>query len=133
MRMETISVVEFFAGTNKVGEATDAPFGFMWSNVLAGDYALTASRDGSTTARRRFLRVTIISVTTNIPPVVAIMSPRLALDSQRPRTSLFPPMHPDADGRCNWCNFYEGTNKLGEVTTPPYSLVWSNVPRGEFC
>jgi hypothetical protein len=49
----TIIVVEFFAGTNKVGEATNAPFGLMWSNVLAGDYALTAhatDNDGATTS-----------------------------------------------------------------------------------
>lgn len=34
--------VEFFAGTNQVGEATSAPFKVTWTNVTTGNYTLTA-------------------------------------------------------------------------------------------
>jgi Bacterial Ig domain/Protein of unknown function (DUF642)/Divergent InlB B-repeat domain len=37
-----ISKVEFFQGTNKLGEALSSPFNFTWSNVTPGLYALTA-------------------------------------------------------------------------------------------
>src|SRR5690606_15862114 len=38
----TISLVEYFSGTEKIGEATSSPYGFTWGNVQAGEYAITA-------------------------------------------------------------------------------------------
>lgn len=37
-----VSKVEFFEGTNKLGEDTSAPYEFIWSNVAAGTYSLSA-------------------------------------------------------------------------------------------
>ena len=34
--------VEFYSGTNKIGEDTSAPYAFTWSNVPSGNYTLTA-------------------------------------------------------------------------------------------
>jgi hypothetical protein len=38
----TISKVEFFQGSTKLGEATTAPYSMVWSNVATGVYSLTA-------------------------------------------------------------------------------------------
>jgi len=38
----------------------------------------------------------------------------------------------DADGYISKVEFYQGTSKLGEDLTSPYSFVWNNVPAGEF-
>ncbi|MFL6255973.1 MAG: Ig-like domain-containing protein, partial [Pyrinomonadaceae bacterium] len=38
----SVTKVEFFAETMKLGEDTTAPFTFTWSNVAAGSYSLTA-------------------------------------------------------------------------------------------
>jgi hypothetical protein len=38
----TVSVVEFYEGTNKIGEATTAPYSMVWLNPLPGAYVLTA-------------------------------------------------------------------------------------------
>ncbi|MCY7351475.1 MAG: Ig-like domain-containing protein, partial [Cytophagaceae bacterium] len=38
----SVSKVEFFQGTTKLGEDLTAPYAFTWSNVAAGSYALTA-------------------------------------------------------------------------------------------
>lgn len=38
----TVTKVEFFAGTTLLGEATKAPYRVVWSQVPAGDYALSA-------------------------------------------------------------------------------------------
>lgn len=38
----TIAKVEFFRGTTKLGEALSAPYRFVWTNVAAGTYSLTA-------------------------------------------------------------------------------------------
>lgn len=37
-----ISKVEYFAGTQKIGESTSSPFSFNWQNVPEGVYAITA-------------------------------------------------------------------------------------------
>jgi alpha-tubulin suppressor-like RCC1 family protein len=38
----TVSKVEFFAGTNEVGEATSSPFTAIWSGAAVGAHSLTA-------------------------------------------------------------------------------------------
>ncbi|UYZ63125.1 carbohydrate-binding protein [Hymenobacter weizhouensis] len=38
----TVSKVEFFQGSTKLGEDTSAPFTYTWSGVAAGSYSLTA-------------------------------------------------------------------------------------------
>lgn len=38
----TIEIVEFFDGTNKIGEDTDAPFTFVWSGASVGSHEITA-------------------------------------------------------------------------------------------
>src|SRR6185436_9357178 len=37
---EGVTKVEFFAGTNKLGEISAAPFRFLWEDVLPGQYTL---------------------------------------------------------------------------------------------
>jgi len=37
-----IAKIEYFAGTNKLGESTTAPFNFDWKTVPTGDYSITA-------------------------------------------------------------------------------------------
>jgi hypothetical protein len=38
----TITKVEFFNGSSKIGEVTSVPFHFTWTNILAGTYNITA-------------------------------------------------------------------------------------------
>ncbi len=37
-----VTVVEYFAGENKIGQTMGGPFSFTWTNVPAGDHVLTA-------------------------------------------------------------------------------------------
>ncbi|HEY3307777.1 MAG TPA: Ig-like domain-containing protein, partial [Desulfuromonadaceae bacterium] len=57
----TISKVEFFSGTTLLGSATIAPYIFLWSEVPAGNYSLTAKATDSlgvvTTSRPIAIRV----------------------------------------------------------------------------
>jgi hypothetical protein len=58
----TITKVEFFKGTTKLGEATAAPYRFVWAAVAAGTYSLTAkvtdNSGGATTSAVKALTVT---------------------------------------------------------------------------
>ena len=38
----------------------------------------------------------------------------------------------DGDGTISKVEFFTGRNKLGEATTSPYSITWSNVPAGGY-
>lgn len=44
----SISKVEFFNGTEKIGEATAAPYSFNWQNIPQGDYILSAKATDDT-------------------------------------------------------------------------------------
>jgi 3-phytase len=46
----TVSKVEFFQGSTKLGEDTSAPYEFAWANVAAGGYSLTAKATDDTGA-----------------------------------------------------------------------------------
>ncbi|MBC6699260.1 Ig-like domain-containing protein [Hymenobacter puniceus] len=46
----SVSKVEFFQGTTKLGEDTSAPYTFTWSNVAAGSYSLTAKATDNSNA-----------------------------------------------------------------------------------
>lgn len=48
----SVSKVEFYANGTLVGTDTAAPFSFLWSNVSAGNYTITAKvtdNDGAVT------------------------------------------------------------------------------------
>ena len=64
----TISKVEFFQGTTKIGEDLTAPYSFTWMNVTTGSYALKAVATDNTnaTATSQTINVTVASCSTPI-------------------------------------------------------------------
>jgi hypothetical protein len=62
--------VEFLCGTTKVGEDTNSPFDFVWPNVPAGSYALTAKATDTNGLSRTSAQATI---TVNPPGSSAIL------------------------------------------------------------
>jgi hypothetical protein len=62
----TVSKVEFFQGTSKLGEDTLFPYQFFWTNPPAGDYALSAVvTDNSSHTNRS----AVVNITVGTPPV----------------------------------------------------------------
>ena len=71
----TITKVEFFQGSTKVGEDTTSPYAFNWTNVTAGSYVLSAraTDNGGATATS-----STVNITVNPPnqlPTVSLTSP----------------------------------------------------------
>lgn len=56
----SVTKVEFYQGTEKLGEALTAPYNFVWSNVQAGNYALTAKAYDNTNADSTSTAVNIV-------------------------------------------------------------------------
>jgi len=63
-----ISKVEFFSGTNKIGESITSPFSFTWQNAPAGTNNLTAmlTDDVNDTVRSRVVPVVVAAPVINI-------------------------------------------------------------------
>lgn len=55
----TVTKVEFFEGSNKLGEDTSAPFSFTWTGAAEGDYTLSAKATDNEGVSRTSLGVNI--------------------------------------------------------------------------
>ena len=127
----TVTKVEFFNGTTKLGEDTTAPYSFTWSGVSAGSYTLTAraTDDVGGTATSAASMITVLS-STNTPPAVSITSPvDGAIFPWKPTISITATAT-DSDGTVTRVEFRDGTTLVGQDSTAPYSFTWRNVPVG---
>src|SRR5688572_13430472 len=66
----TISKVEFFSGTTKLGEDLTSPYSFSWSNVVAGRYTVSAKATDNKGGVNTSSAITINVSAPNTPPVV---------------------------------------------------------------
>jgi hypothetical protein len=71
----SVTMVEFFQGTTKLGEDLLSPYTLTWSNVTAGNYTLRAvvTGNGGLTATSSPVNITVV---TNFNPIVSISSPQ---------------------------------------------------------
>ena len=61
----TVTMVEFYQGGSKLGEATTSPYSYTWNNVPVGSYSLTAKATDNEDATRTSAAV---NITVNPPP-----------------------------------------------------------------
>ncbi|HYG38265.1 MAG TPA: Ig-like domain-containing protein [Cytophagales bacterium] len=127
----TISKVEFFNGTNKLGEDLSAPYSFTWTNVAAGSYSLTAKATDNLSASGSS-SVVNITVNGNNAPIVNITSPANNAAFNAPATITINATASDGDGSVFKVEFFNGSNKLGEDLSSPYGFTWSNVAVGNY-
>jgi hypothetical protein len=76
--------------------------------------------------------VTLANATANNPPSTAITSPANNANFSAGTNILLSAVASDSDGTITNVEFFQGANKLGQVSTGNYSLVWSNVPAGDY-
>jgi len=131
----TISRVEFFNGSVKLGELTQPPYSFSWTNVSQGTYTLTAkatdNQQKSTFSNPVAVNVDNESIT-NQPPTVSISSPTKSTTYVAPATITIDAVANDPDGTISRVEFFNGNIKLGESTLAPYSITWKNVSAGTY-
>jgi hypothetical protein len=71
-------------------------------------------------------------VVANKPPVVSISSPLKSTSFTSPATITINAAASDPDGTIIKVEFFQGTVKIGEKTTTPYSISWKEVPEGTY-
>ena len=129
----TVTLVEFFQGTTKIGEDATAPYSLSWSNVTAGPYTLTAKATDSGGATTTSAPIAItVTPAANLPPSVSLTSPANNATFTAPATVPLAATASDSDGTVTLVEFFQGATKIGEDATAPYSLSWPNVTAGAY-
>jgi gliding motility-associated-like protein len=128
----TISKVEFFRGTVKLGEDLTSPYSFVWNGVTAGSHSLTARATDNNSGIKTSAAITVNVGNPNSLPTVNLTSPSNNATFASGTTITLSASATDQDGTISKVEFYNGNTKLGEDTSAPYSLAWANVPTGSY-
>lgn len=128
----SVTKVEFYNGTSKLGEDATSPYSFAWSNVNAGTYSLRAKAiDNSGASAISSVSITV-NPADNVAPTVSITSPAGGQSFSAPASISIAASASDSDGSIAKVEFFNGTTKIGEDVSSPYSFTWSNVPAGNY-
>jgi RHS repeat-associated protein len=125
-----IARVDFYQGSTLIGTATTSPYQVTWSNVGTGTYSLTAVATDLNNLTSTSSPITI--VVNNSPPTVTLTSPVPNTTHSAGFSLMLAASASDPDGTITKVEFFEGSNRLGEDTTAPYTFIWSSVPNGAY-
>lgn len=128
----SISKVEFFNGSTKIGEDLTVPYSFAWASVTTGTYTISAKATDNAGATSNSTGVTISVQPPNGAPTVSITSPANNATFNSGATITINAAAADADGSVSKVEFFNGATKLGEDTSSPYSFSWASVPAGNY-
>src|SRR5690606_30603692 len=118
-----ISKVEFFNGTTKLGEDLSSPYSYTWTNVPAGNHTITAKATDNKSATTTSQAITISVSAANKLPLVQLTSPAQNAKFEQGATINLTASASDSDGTITKVEFFNGTTRLGQDTSSPYSYA----------
>ncbi|HVG20549.1 MAG TPA: PQQ-dependent sugar dehydrogenase [Blastocatellia bacterium] len=118
-----------YTGTGKATAAGIAagPDGLYFSDLYK-DLNYTSPTDHGA----NILRVKWTGTPVNNPPSVSITGPGGGANFPPGTNITINAAASDSDGSVTKVEFFQGTNKIGEDTTSPYSYTWNSVPPGNY-
>ena len=132
----TIVKVEFFQGNVKIGEKTTTPYSITWKEVPDGTYSLSAAATDNANSKTVSAAVSITVVKPaspiNQPPIVSILSPTKGISLTAPATVTIDVNASDPDGSISKVEVFNGSVKLFEKNTAPYSFILKDLPAGSY-
>ena len=128
----TISRVEFYSGTSKVGERTAAPYSWTLSSIAAGTYSLRAAAQDDRGATSWSNEVQVTVVAGNQAPTVSLTSPKGGTVFHAPTNLTVAASATDADGSIDRVEFFADATLIGTVTTAPFAIEWRDVAPGAY-
>ena len=126
----SVTRVEFFQGTAKLGQLTSPPYSLAWNNVEVGDYTLTVQATDSAGVSNVSPAVPI-TVSSSVPPAVNLVSPAANSTYVTP-VDLTLTAATMGQQVPNTVQFYANGLLLGGASATPYSFVWNSAPPGYY-
>ena len=132
----TIIKVEFFQGNIKIGEKLTSPYSITWKDVPDGTYSITATATDNSNSKTVSAAVSI-TVNKSAPaanqlPLVSIASPIKGSSFTSPANVTIDVNASDPDGIISKVELFNGSVKLLEVTSSPYSFTLKDLPAGTY-
>lgn len=127
----SVSKVEFFSGTTKLGEDLAAPYSFVWSTATAGAYSITAKATDNQNGVATSTAIDITVVNVAKKPKVSMSRPGNSAKFTIGEPITLTALATDDDGTVTKVEFFSGTTKLSEDLTSPYSFIWGNATTGD--
>jgi chitinase len=128
----SVTKVDFYNGGTLLGTDSASPYSFSWTNVAVGTYSLTTKATDNQGAVTTSAIVSITVNGSNTPPTTSITSPSNGASFTAPASVTINASASDANGTITRVEFFQGSTKLGEDTSSPYSLAWTNVSAGSY-
>ena len=132
----SVNLVEFYNGSTKLGSASAAPYSLNWDNVAAGTYSLTAIATDNQNARTvsPAVSISVLNKTTtpNKHPIIHIYNPNKGTSYDNLSTVTIDAVASDPDGTISKVEFYNGSEKMVELTSDPYTYTWKDVAAGTY-
>lgn len=132
----SITRVEFFNGSEKLGERTSAPWSFTWKEVKEGTYPITAAATDNSNSRTVSA---VVSVTVeksapaiNKAPSVTISAPSNNFPFEAPAKIILTVSASDPDGSVSKVEYLVGGQKIGESNIPPFFFTFECDTAGIF-
>lgn len=124
----TVTRVEFYNGTIKLGERTAAPWSFTWKEIPEGTYHITAAATDNSNARTVSDPVTVVveksTAAINQLPSVSISSPGNNQSFNLPFSVSITANASDPDGTIARVDYYLAGEKIGESMSPPFTITF---------
>jgi hypothetical protein len=127
---DSIRSVSFFANDHLIGYSKTNPYSVIWSNSAVGTYGLFARAEDAL-GKSTVSSVVHVTVTNNAP-VLRLTAPIDGSVYSQPANITVAAEASGGTTSVKKISFYHGDDLIGTVTNKPYSVVWSNVPRGQF-
>ncbi len=129
----TISQVEFYEGSTLLGTDNTRPYSFIWMDVAAGNYIITAKATDNQGVSVISAPISIVvGDVSNQSPVVSITSPQSGATFTAPGSFTITATASDPDGTIAKVEFYyEGYLVMSDKTSP-YTFIGSNIPVGDY-
>ncbi|MEY2411283.1 MAG: hypothetical protein QOF48_3953 [Verrucomicrobiota bacterium] len=115
--------VDFYDGTNKIGQAAAAPFGFVWNNAAFGVHTITAKARDNGNGTASSLPVTIRIASR--PPVVTITSPSPGAIYTASNPVPLSATAIDPDTAVAKVEYFVDAAKVAESAVAPYLTNWN--------
>jgi uncharacterized repeat protein (TIGR02059 family) len=132
----SITLVEFYSGTTKLGSKSSAPYTLTMNNVTTGNYSLTVTATDNFNAKTTSSSISISVVDAahkpNQPPIVKILNPSKGIKFDKLSPVTIDAIASDPDGSVSKIEFYNGSVKLVELTSSPYTYTWKDVAAGKY-